>query len=64
MTHDDILKAAGLSPAELTGGTLAVTRPSGSGTRYQGRNESFAEHQGEATVVWGYGTPEMKCRKQ
>lgn len=27
MTHDDILKAAGLTPAELTGGTLAVRSP-------------------------------------
>jgi uncharacterized protein len=44
--------------------SLMTIQPSGSGTRYQGRNESFAEHQGEATVVWGYGTPEMKCRKQ
>lgn len=44
--------------------SLMTAQPSGSGTRYQGRNESFWEHQGEATVVWGYGTKEMKCRKK
>jgi uncharacterized protein len=37
--------------------------PSASGARYEGRNESFWEHQGAATVVWGYGAPEMRCRK-
>ena len=30
-----------------------------SGAKYQGRNESFWEHQGETTVVWGYNTPEF-----
>jgi len=44
--------------------SLMTIQPSGSGTRYQGRNEAFWEHQGEATVVWGYGAPEMKCRKK
>lgn len=34
-----------------------------SGTKYVGRNESLAEHQGEVTVVWGYGAAEMRCRK-
>jgi uncharacterized protein len=37
---------------------------SGSGSKYQGRNESFWEHQGEATIVWGYGSPEMRCSKK
>jgi uncharacterized protein len=40
---------------------LMFQQPSGSGTRYQGRNESFWEHQGEATIVWGYDAPEMRC---
>jgi len=40
---------------------LAV--PSGSGAHYQGRNESFWEHQGEALVTWGYGAKEMTCKK-
>jgi uncharacterized protein len=43
--------------------SLMYLQPSGSGTKYQGRNESFWEHQGEATVTWGYGTPEFVCKK-
>ena len=43
--------------------SLMVVQPSGSGARYQGRNESFWEHQGEAAITWGYGAPEMRCRK-
>jgi uncharacterized protein len=42
---------------------LMYQEPSGSGARYQGRNESFWEHHGEATVVWGAGAPEMHCKK-
>ncbi|MFO1066976.1 MAG: MliC family protein [Geminicoccaceae bacterium] len=42
--------------------SLMLVAPSGSGARYVGRNESFWEHQGEATVVWGYGAPELRCR--
>ena len=45
------------------GVSLMFVQPSGSGARYQGRNESFWEHQGEALVTWGYGAPEMRCRK-
>jgi uncharacterized protein len=41
-----------------------VLQPSASGMRYQGRNESFWAHQGQATVVWGYGTAEMRCQPQ
>ncbi|WOX05776.1 MliC family protein [Microbulbifer pacificus] len=40
---------------------MRVTR-SGSGSHYVGRNESIWEHQGEATIVWGYGAPEMYCK--
>ena len=43
--------------------SLMYLQPSGSGTKYQGRNESFWEHQGEATIIWGYGAPEMRCRQ-
>ncbi|KAA1057306.1 MliC family protein [Azospirillum argentinense] len=43
--------------------SLMVGQPAASGARYQGRNESFWEHQGEARVTWGYGAPEMTCRK-
>jgi uncharacterized protein len=30
----------------------------------KGRNESFWEHNGEAVVLWGYGSPEMRCKKR
>lgn len=36
-------------------------QPSGSGTKYQGRNETLWEHKGEAKITWGYGSPEMNC---
>jgi uncharacterized protein len=42
--------------------SLMLAAPSASGARYQGRNESFWEHQGEATVVWGYGAEELRCK--
>jgi uncharacterized protein len=44
--------------------SLMYLQPSGSGSKYQGRNESLWEHQGEATIVWGYGSPEMRCSKK
>jgi membrane-bound inhibitor of C-type lysozyme len=44
--------------------SLMYLQPSGSGARYQGRNESFWEHQGEALITWGYGTREMRCKKR
>lgn len=44
--------------------SLMYLESSGSGTKYQGRNESFWEHQNEATIVWGYGSPEMRCVKK
>jgi len=43
--------------------SLMYLRPSRSGARYQGRNESFWEHQGEASITWGYGAPAMHCRR-
>jgi uncharacterized protein len=43
--------------------SLMYLAPSASGARYQGRNESFWEHQGEARVTWGHGAPEMRCKK-
>jgi uncharacterized protein len=39
-------------------------QPSASGAKYQGRNELFWEHQGEATIVWGYGAPQMRCSRR
>lgn len=43
--------------------TLMYLQPSGSGAKYQGRNDSFWEHHGEALIVWGYDAPEMRCKK-
>lgn len=43
--------------------SLMYLQRSASGAKYQGRNESFWEHQGEATVTWGYDTPEFVCKK-
>jgi len=44
--------------------SLMYLQKSGSGAKYQGRNESLWEHQGEALITWGYGSKEMKCRKR
>ena len=30
--------------------------------KYQGRNETLWEHQGEALIGWGYDAAEMRCR--
>jgi len=43
--------------------SLMYLQPGGSGTKYQGRNETFREHQGEALITWGYAAPELRCRK-
>jgi uncharacterized protein len=42
--------------------SLMYQQPSGSGTKYQGCNEMFWEHQGEARVTWGYQAEEMLCK--
>jgi uncharacterized protein len=42
--------------------SLMYQQPAASGTRYQGRNETFWEHQGEAKVTWGYDAKEMICK--
>jgi uncharacterized protein len=44
--------------------SLMHLQPSGSGSQYRGRNEMFWEHQGEATIVWGYGAPQMRCSRK
>jgi uncharacterized protein len=43
--------------------SLMYLQPSGSGTKYKGRNETFWEHQSEALITWGVGAPEMHCKK-
>lgn len=50
--------------AKLKGETsLMYQQPAASGSKYQGRNESFWEHQGEVRVSWGYDIPEFVCKK-
>lgn len=41
--------------------SLMTIQPSGSGTRYQGRNEQFWEHHGQASITWGYKATPMQC---
>ena len=43
--------------------SLMYLQPGASGATYLGRNESFREHQGETRITWGYGAPQMLCRK-
>ena len=43
--------------------SLMYLQPSGSGGKYQGRNEIFWEHHGEALITWAYGAPKMHCKK-
>jgi uncharacterized protein len=43
--------------------SLMYRQPAASGSKYQGRNETFWEHHGEATVTWGVDAPGMVCRK-
>ena len=43
--------------------SLMYLQPSGSGAKYQGRNETFWEHHGEALITWGYSASEMRCKK-
>ncbi len=43
--------------------SLMLIQPSASGARYQSRNESFWEHQGEASIVWGRGSTPWRCKR-
>ena len=43
--------------------SLMVQAVSASGAKYEGPNELFWEHQGEATIRWGYEAPQMTCTK-
>jgi uncharacterized protein len=43
--------------------SLMYRQPAASGSRYQGRNETFWEHHGEATVTWGLEASSMVCRR-
>ena len=44
--------------------TLMYLQPSGSGSKYQGGNESAWIKGKEAMVIWGYEGPEMKCEQK
>jgi len=43
---------------------LMLVAPSGSGAKYEGPEEMLWEHQGEATIRWGAGAPEVHCVRQ
>ena len=43
--------------------SLMYLQPGASGARYQGRNETLREHQGDTWITWGYDAPEMRCKK-
>lgn len=38
--------------------------PAASGSRYEGRNEMFWEHHGEAILRWGFEAPELSCTRR
>jgi uncharacterized protein len=44
--------------------SLMYLQPSGSGSKYQGRNESAWIKGKEAMITWGYGSPEMSCKQK
>ncbi len=44
--------------------SLMYRKPSASGTKYQGRNESLWEHHGNARIIWGFEASEIDCQKK
>lgn len=44
--------------------SLMFLQPSASGSQYQGRNERFWEHHGQAQVTWGVDASPMQCVKK
>jgi uncharacterized protein len=44
--------------------SLMYLQPSGSGSKYQGRNESAWIKGKEVTITWGYGSSEMSCKQR
>jgi len=44
--------------------SLMYLQPSGSGSKYQGRNESAWIKGKNTFVTWGYEAPEMKCEQK
>lgn len=43
--------------------SLMYIQPSASGSKYQGANETFWEHHGEAVISWGYNAGDSRCKK-
>ena len=43
--------------------SMMFAEPDEGGRLYRGRNESFREQDGVAIVVWGFGAPELHCRR-
>ena len=44
--------------------SLMYQQRSGSGVKYLGRNETLWEHQAETIITWGYGEPELHCKRK
>jgi len=42
---------------------VMIVQPSGSGAKYEGRDESFWEHHHEAAIRWGFGAAELHCTR-
>lgn len=44
--------------------SLMYLQPSGSGSKYEGRNESAWIKGKDAMITWGYGSAEMSCKQK
>lgn len=44
--------------------SIMYLQTSGSGAKYQGRNETLWEHHGEALIRWGHEATEMRCKRK
>jgi uncharacterized protein len=44
--------------------SLMYLQPSGSGSKYVGRNETFWEHRNQALIAWGFNSPDMICERK
>lgn len=63
---DPTLRALLLCPASLLaerGDSVALMHQVVNSAKYQGQNNLFCEHQGQATTRWGFEAPELHCRK-
>ena len=43
--------------------SFMILQETASGSKYQGRNEIFWDHQGKASVIWGINAEEMTCER-